>query len=69
MTLKGALVRMVEYWPHLPHTNGISCPIQFTDAELNGFFGREQLWFSLNNAVNNWRDQIDGVNEDGWISK
>ena len=68
MTLKGALVRMVEYWPHLPDTNGIPCPVQFTEAELNGFLDQEQLWFSLNNVVNHWRDQVGGVNDDGWIS-
>ncbi|EAW23691.1 uncharacterized protein NFIA_032550 [Aspergillus fischeri NRRL 181] len=35
--LKGALVRMVEYWPHLPNAKGLSCPVQFNDAELDGF--------------------------------
>ncbi|RHZ59237.1 hypothetical protein CDV55_106708 [Aspergillus turcosus] len=68
MTLKGALVRMVEYWLHLPDTKGLLCPVQFTGAELDGFHEQEQLWFDLNKAVNHWRDQIGGVNEDGWIS-
>jgi len=43
MTLKGALVRMVEYWPHLPDTKGIECPVQFTEAELNDFSNQEQV--------------------------
>jgi hypothetical protein len=59
---------MIEYWPHLPDTKGLSCPVQFTDAELEGFQEQEQLWFDLNKLVNHWRDQIGGVNEDGWIS-
>ncbi|GAQ07502.1 hypothetical protein ALT_4823 [Aspergillus lentulus] len=68
MTLKGALVRMTEYWPHLPDTKGLPCPVRFTEAELDGFHEQEQLWFDLNKVVNHWRDQIGGVNEDGWIS-
>jgi hypothetical protein len=68
MTLKGALAHMIEYWPHLPDTKGLSCPVQFTDAELEGFQEQEQLWFDLNKLVNHWRDQIGGVDEDGWIS-
>lgn len=41
MTLKGASVCMVEYWPHLPKMNWILCPVQCTDTELNGFFDQE----------------------------
>jgi len=59
---------MVEYWSYLPDTKGFSCPVQFTDAELDGFRDQEQLWFDLNQVVNHWRDQIGGVSEDGWIS-
>ncbi|PKX97902.1 uncharacterized protein P174DRAFT_426260 [Aspergillus novofumigatus IBT 16806] len=68
MTLKRALVRTVEYWPHLPDTKGLSCPVQFTGAELEGFHEQEQRWFDLNKFVNHWRDQIGGVNKDGWTS-
>jgi hypothetical protein len=68
MTLKGALIRMVEYWPLLPGTEGVPCPVQFTSAELEEFSEKEELWFQLNAAVNLWRDQIGGISEDGWIS-
>ncbi|KAF9253489.1 hypothetical protein DTO027I6_5923 [Penicillium roqueforti] len=37
MTLKGALVLMADYWPHLSDI-GIPCPVRFTDAELDGFY-------------------------------
>ncbi|KKK24370.1 hypothetical protein ARAM_000858 [Aspergillus rambellii] len=67
LTLKGALVRMVGYWSHLPDTRGIECPVKFTDAELDGFTEQEQMWFDLNKLVNYWRDEI-GINEDGWVS-
>ncbi|KAL2217191.1 phosphotransferase enzyme family protein [Thermoascus aurantiacus ATCC 26904] len=61
MTLKGALVRMVEYWPHLPDTKGIECPVQFTEAELNDFSNQEQVWFRLNTLVNHWREELGAV--------
>lgn len=67
ITLKGALIRMAQYWPHL-ETNGLPCPVHFTDEELNGFFEQEQQWFELNAVVNLWREQIGGVNDDGWVS-
>ncbi|KAJ5558313.1 kinase-like protein, partial [Penicillium sp. DV-2018c] len=51
VTLKGALIRMAQYWPHL-ETNGLPCP----------------QWFEMNAVVNLWREQIGGVNEDGWVS-
>ncbi|RAL11096.1 phosphotransferase enzyme family protein [Aspergillus homomorphus CBS 101889] len=66
--LKEALLRMTEYWPHLPDTKGVSCPVHFTDTEVAEFGEQEQLWFQLNSPVNHWRDQVGGVSEDGWIS-
>ncbi|PYI00406.1 phosphotransferase enzyme family protein [Aspergillus sclerotiicarbonarius CBS 121057] len=68
MTLKGALLRMIEYWPYLPNTGGITCPVEFPESEKDGFPEQEEMWFSLNKVVEHWRDQIGGVNEDGWIS-
>ncbi|GAD96296.1 predicted protein [Paecilomyces variotii No. 5] len=67
MSLKGALVRMVEYWPHLPDTEGVPCPVQFSEDELDGFSEKEEQWFELNKVVNFWSEQV-GVNEDGWVS-
>ncbi|KKK20164.1 hypothetical protein ARAM_007645 [Aspergillus rambellii] len=68
MTLKGALLRMINYWPYLPDTKGVSCPVQFTESEVTGFNEEEQLWFDLNKVVNLWRDEIGGASEDGWIN-
>ncbi|KAL4913316.1 phosphotransferase enzyme family protein [Aspergillus aurantiobrunneus] len=67
MTLKGALVRMTEYWSQLPDTAGVPCPAQFTDDEMEGLPQQEQLWFNLNKLVTQWHDQI-GINPDGWVS-
>ncbi|KAL1854990.1 hypothetical protein Plec18170_004402 [Paecilomyces lecythidis] len=67
MSLKGALVRMIVYWPHLPDTQGVPCPVQFHEEELDGFAEKEEQWFEVNQVVNYWREQV-GVNEDGWVS-
>lgn len=67
MSLKGALMRMIEYWPHLPDTQGVPCPVQFREEELDGFAEKEEQWFEVNKVVNYWREQV-GVNEDGWVS-
>ena len=68
MTLKGALIRMTEYWPNLPDTKDVTCPVQFTNSELEEFFEKEEQLFQLNPVVNLWREQIGGASEDGWIS-
>lgn len=68
MTLKGALVRMVEYWPLLPDIPADTpCPVQFPGADLEGFAQQEKMWFGLNKLVAHWKDQI-GVSDDGWVS-
>lgn len=67
MTLKGALIRMVEYWPYLFHAEDEPCPVQFSHAEIQQFKEQEELWFSMNRLVEHWHHQI-GVNEDGWVS-
>lgn len=68
ISLKGVLVRMVEYWPHLAGTKGKVCPVTFMDAELDGFSEKEQLWFGLNKFVKHWEEEIRGIAEDSWIS-
>ncbi|KAL2835767.1 kinase-like domain-containing protein [Aspergillus pseudodeflectus] len=68
ISLKGALTRMVEYWPHLPDTKGRHCPVQFSSDELDDFHDQEQTWLDLNKVVNQWRYQLGGVSEDGWVS-
>ncbi|KAL3496588.1 hypothetical protein BJX62DRAFT_221908 [Aspergillus germanicus] len=68
LTLKGALIRMAEYWPHLPDTAGVSCPVQFSEAELAEFYEQEENLFAVNTVVNYWHDRDGGVTEEGWIS-
>lgn len=66
MTLKGALVGMIEYWPQLPDTAGIPSPIKFTVAGLEGFLDEEELLFSLNKLDRHLQGQI-GSSDDGWV--
>ncbi|GLA63040.1 phosphotransferase enzyme [Aspergillus tubingensis] len=68
VTLKGTLVRMVEYWPHLPDTEGKHCPVKFSAGELNDFHDEEQTWLNLNKVTSQWYDQVSGVSEEGWVS-
>ncbi|EGE06670.1 phosphotransferase enzyme family protein [Trichophyton equinum CBS 127.97] len=65
ITLQGALMRMCEYWPLL--STDEKCPIAFTDAELKKHSEDEPMWFDLNALVNHWRDELGGLNEEGWI--
>lgn len=65
MTLKGALIRMCEFWSLLPTDK--ECPISFTEEKVQKHKEDEKLWFKLNILVNNWREQMGGVSEDGWV--
>jgi hypothetical protein len=56
LTLKGALIHMAEYWPHLPDTAGVSCPVQFSEAELADFHEQEENLFAVNTVVNYWHE-------------
>jgi hypothetical protein len=58
---------MIECWDLLPDTQGIDCPISFTEEELKDFHKLEQTWFDLNALVNHWREELGGVSEDGWV--
>ncbi|PGH13065.1 hypothetical protein AJ79_03902 [Helicocarpus griseus UAMH5409] len=68
MTLKGALIRIIEYWDRLPDTAGFPCPISFSKSELENFEEMERSWFLSNTLMNHWREELGGVSEDGWIS-
>ncbi|KAH1577645.1 hypothetical protein KXV51_006174 [Aspergillus fumigatus] len=56
---------MVECWSHSPDTKGHHCPVQFASDELDDFHDQEQTWLDLNKVVNQWRDLLGGVSEDG----
>ncbi|KAM5429254.1 hypothetical protein McanCB21832_007828 [Microsporum canis] len=67
ITLKGALVRIADYWDQLPETKGIECPVKLDILELEEFLKLEEIWHYFNAVVNHWRDKL-GIGEDGWVS-
>ncbi|KAG5304196.1 phosphotransferase enzyme family protein [Histoplasma capsulatum G186AR] len=66
MTLRGALIRIHEYWSLLP-TKIEKCPIDFPEAELKKHFEEEPTWFDATALVNYWRDELGGLSEEGWV--
>ncbi|KAK2798734.1 hypothetical protein FQN49_008968 [Arthroderma sp. PD_2] len=67
ITLKGALVRMADYWAQLPGTADIKCPVKFEIPELEEFLKQEEMWHCFNAVVSHWRDELR-MSEDGWVS-
>jgi hypothetical protein len=59
---------MAEYWPHLPNTADVSCPVQFSEAELAEIYEQEENLFTVNTVVNYWHERVGGLTEEGWIS-
>ncbi|KAK2841602.1 hypothetical protein FQN49_006094 [Arthroderma sp. PD_2] len=68
MTLSGAIARMLEYWPLLPDTKDIVCPVKLEPSELKELEANETMWFGLNTLMNHWREKIGGISEDGWVA-
>lgn len=68
MTLRGALIRMRDYWAHMPGKEDHQpCPIDFPETEVQKHTDDEPMWFDLNALVNYWRSELHGVSEDGWV--
>lgn len=66
MTLRGALIRMHDYWSLLA-TKLEKCPIDFSEAELKKHYEEEPTWFDATALVNYWRDELGGLSEEGWV--
>lgn len=68
MTLRGALMRMCDLWPHLPGKDAhLECPIKFSAQEAREQAENEPMWYKLNELVSHWRDELGGLTEEGWI--
>jgi hypothetical protein len=48
VTLKSALVRAAEHWEYLPDVEGIPCPVEFDQADLEYFAQIDSLWLVAN---------------------
>ncbi|RAK92858.1 phosphotransferase enzyme family protein [Aspergillus costaricaensis CBS 115574] len=68
VTLRGALMRMQNLWSYLIGKNHhIKCPIDFSEQEVNDQAESEQTWYNLNILINQWRDELGGLSEEGWL--
>ncbi|PWY88005.1 phosphotransferase enzyme family protein [Aspergillus sclerotioniger CBS 115572] len=68
MTLRGALMRMRDLWPHLPGKNvPLECPIGFSAQEIRDQTENEPMWCNLNTLVSHWRNELGGISEEGWL--
>jgi hypothetical protein len=68
MTLRGALMRMCDRWPHLPGTDAhFECPVEFTEQETRDQAENEPMWYNLNTLVSHWRDELGRLSEEGWL--
>jgi hypothetical protein len=67
ITLKGAVIRMAQFWEHLPAVEGIECPLRFVPSELEEFADVEDTWLKMSFTVEQWRQRVFGMSEEGWV--
>lgn len=68
MTLRGALMRMRDLWPHLAGKDAqLKCPIEFSEQETRDQAENEPIWYNLDELVSHWRDELGGLSEEGWL--
>ncbi|GAB1198021.1 hypothetical protein APSETT444_007327 [Aspergillus pseudonomiae] len=68
IALKGALIRLTEYWEQL--VNDIEktrCPVNFSKKESEDFYRVEGDWFKATILLEHWRSLLDDPGEDGWV--
>lgn len=68
MSLRGSLMRIRDFWAHVPgNDRGLECPISFSEEELAEQSENEPMWYNLNHLVSHWRDELGGLSEEGWV--
>lgn len=67
LPLKGTIVRAVEFWEHFPDVESIKSPAQFHQTELDKFAEQEAGWLDMNVAVEQWRERLCNMSEEGWV--
>ncbi len=65
ITLKGALLRVVNNWDQL--AQGISCPVHFDADDEEEFLRTEGQWFTATTLLEHWRSVLDDLGQDGWV--
>ncbi|KAL4966948.1 kinase-like domain-containing protein [Aspergillus stella-maris] len=71
ITLKGALLRLVQNWDTLVQAGGhltkIQCPVHFDQKDAEEFYVLEENWFKMNIIVEHWKSLLDDIGQDGWV--
>ncbi|KKZ65758.1 hypothetical protein EMCG_08433 [[Emmonsia] crescens] len=71
VTLKGALLRVINSWDALMSTRSqkVPCPatVRFNPDDEKEFYELEGNWFKCNILVEHWRSLLDDVGQDGWV--
>ncbi|KAK2753450.1 Phosphotransferase enzyme [Arachnomyces sp. PD_36] len=69
VTLKGALLRVVNSWDALMslRSQKAPCPVSFDPSDENDFYELEENWFNCNILVEHWRSRLDNLSQDGWL--
>ncbi|KAK2813972.1 hypothetical protein FQN50_000376 [Emmonsiellopsis sp. PD_5] len=70
VTLKGALLRVVNSWDALMSTRSdekVPCPVHFQADDVREFYELEDEWFKCNVLVEHWRSLLDDLGQDGWV--
>ena len=65
ISLKGALVRIVNNWDQL--APGIPCPVRFDAIDEEEFMRIEKRWFEASILLEQWRLVLDDLGQDGWV--
>lgn len=71
ITLKGALLRLVDHWDQLVDGDSgqsIQCPVQFDTKDAEEFYQVEENWFKATILLEYWRSVLGDPGQDGWVS-
>lgn len=69
ITLKGALVRLINNWDYLMPgmSEKIECPVHFDVDDEEDFLHTEENWFTATTLLEHWRSVLDDLGQDGWV--
>lgn len=69
ITLKGALLRIVQNWDLIlgKRAGTVEYPIAFDTKDVEDFLELEGKWFQINMVIEHYRSLLDDMSEDGWV--
>ncbi|KAI9844752.1 MAG: Phosphotransferase enzyme [Sclerophora amabilis] len=69
ITLRGALIRIVENWDSAAAAASevSGCPVKFDESEVEEHYKQEPDWLDFNLVVDHWRSELGDLSEEGWL--